>query len=110
MWLPGSVAGLVLCALYLLYAAACVVSDLRRGPSPLILPDATMLAAFPGLVPVLLVAELLGVSELPEDKRLRLLVYVPAVLLTAALIYLLCAAAERLLAALFGTGGRGGLR
>jgi hypothetical protein len=107
MWVPKSVAGLVLCALYLLYAGAVVVADLRRKPSPLILFDATMFIAFPGFVLVMGFAGLLGVSELPRNVFKRLLFYVPAVLVTAALLYLACASIETLLVAAFGHSGRG---
>ena len=110
MWRPRSGAGLVLCALYLLLAAGAVVGDLRRAPSPLILPDATLLIAFPGFVLVFGFASLFGVSELPAGVGGRLLFYVPSVLVTAALVYLAAAAAESLLAALYGRAGGHGLR
>src|SRR5215212_9383659 len=105
MWVTRSAAGLVLCALYLLYAAVCVVADLTRRPSPLILPDMTMLVALPGLVVVVGVAQLFGV-EMSEDNRL--LFYVPAVLITAALFYLFGATAGWLLEAAVRTFSPGG--
>jgi hypothetical protein len=90
--MPKSVAG-VLCSLYLLLAALAVVDDLRRKPTPLILGDATTLIALPGLVVVMPLAQLLfGVTEI--NPRNWLPAHVPAVLITAALVYLLGAAAE----------------
>ena len=103
--MPKSVAG-VLCSLYLLYATVCVVADLRRRPSPLILPDITMLVAFPGFVVVMGVAQLFGVEEMSEENRL--LFYVPSVLITAALVYLLGATAGWLLEAAVRTFSSGG--
>lgn len=41
MCLTKSAAGLVLCVPYLLFAALCIVHDLRRTPTPLILHDTT---------------------------------------------------------------------
>jgi hypothetical protein len=99
MWVPKSVAG-VLCALYLLFTALAVADDLRRQPTPLILGDTTTLIALPGLVVVMPLAQLLfGATEI--NSRNWLPVHVPAVLITAALVYLLGAAADWLLAAVF---------
>jgi hypothetical protein len=73
---------------------------LRHAPSPLILPDPTFIIAFPGLVFVMTFAQLFGVSEI--NPRHRLPAHVPAVLITAALVYLLGAAAGWLLTAAAG--------
>ena len=86
-----------------------MADDLRRKPTPLILGDATTLIALPGLVVVMPLAQLLfGVTEI--NSRNWLPVHVPAVLITAALVYLLGAAADWLLAAVFKPASPGRLR
>ncbi len=87
--------GLVVCPFYLFYASCALVEDLARGPSVLMFPDITIILALPGVFLLMFLAEPFGGLQITQGNRL--LVYVPDVLVTAALIYLLCFAAEKLL-------------